>query len=87
MVEPLGDGFGVLVSSTSCIQLIVGFRSSFIFDSNTADERLLLKTCVQPLKFANYMIGAFVYMYVAMSLSHTSNWSLCYFSDSCNYLQ
>ena len=58
------DSFGF--EYKSCLQFIDGFRlrSSFVFNSNTADERLLLETHVKHIeKHDINMIGTFVLKY------------------------
>lgn len=41
---PYFDSFGM---STSCIQIIVGLRFSYKFDSKAADESFLFETCTK----------------------------------------
>ena len=50
-----------LVLGTSCMQLILGVRFSYILDSNAADERLLLETHVQHTGICNINMSGILY--------------------------
>ena len=60
--------FIVMFMGAVCIQLMFYFTSSYIFDSNAADERLLLETSVQHIEIctiydcsSRFVLFAFLY--------------------------
>ena len=52
--RPRSYGFGLLFGCEYfCIPTIVGYRSSYIFDINTAAEKLLIETRVQYIEICS----------------------------------